>query len=107
MKNPDKLITLNHATIDDYPIIQNMARFYVYEMSRYCGDIPGWELPEDGLYESFDFKNYFTDETRKAFLIKVGKEIAGFVLINQAGLHRNSDWNIAELFYWRNFKGKT
>ena len=25
------------ATLDNYPAIQNMARFYVYEMSRECG----------------------------------------------------------------------
>ena len=30
-------------------IIQNMARFYVYDMSRHCGEERGWELPENGL----------------------------------------------------------
>lgn len=30
---------LTPASIHDYPTIQNMARFYVYDMSRYCGFI--------------------------------------------------------------------
>ena len=41
-------------------------------------------MPEDGLYESSDFKNYFDEPSRKAFLVKVYYEIAGFVLLNQA-----------------------
>lgn len=32
-------ITLIKASLSDYPTIQNMARFYVYDMSRYCGFI--------------------------------------------------------------------
>ncbi|MFA5960719.1 MAG: hypothetical protein WC785_09400 [Tatlockia sp.] len=33
------------ATIADYPIIQNMWLFYIYELDRYCGSINGWECP--------------------------------------------------------------
>jgi hypothetical protein len=47
------------ATIENYPVIQNMARFYVYDMSRYCSHIPTWECPESGLYECIDLKIYF------------------------------------------------
>lgn len=45
------------ASLKDYPTIQNMGRFYVYDMSEYVGDQEGWEMPEDGLYECIDFKN--------------------------------------------------
>ncbi len=34
--------------------------------------------------ESFDFKNYFEKLPRKAFLVKVDDEIAGYILLNQA-----------------------
>ena len=45
------------ATLADYPTIQNMARFYVYDLSRECGLISeDWAIPSDGLYESFDFR---------------------------------------------------
>ena len=90
-----------------YPIIQNMARFYVYDMSRYCGFISeDWACPKDGLYESFDFKTYFEDPTRKAFLVYVEKELAGFVLLNQVGISKATEWNMGEFFILAKFQGK-
>ena len=95
------------ATLKDYPTIQNMARFYVYDLSRDCGFISGeWELPANGLYESFDFKSYFQDDTKKAFLIKVEKELAGFALIDQCKINPKTNWNIGEFFILAKFQGK-
>ncbi len=95
------------ATLADYPTIQNMARFYVYDMSRECGFISAdWAIPTDGLYESFNFKNYFGDPTRKAFLVKVGEELAGFVLLNQIGTEPKTNWNMGEFFILAKFQHK-
>ena len=42
--------TLIPATLEDYPKIQNMARFYVYEMSHECGlNSTDWASPADEL----------------------------------------------------------
>lgn len=98
-------LNLQKATLNDYPTIQNMARFYVYELSRTCGrDSVDWALPHDGLYESFDFKIYFEDPTRHAFLIRVGEERAGFVLINQESLFPETRWNMGEFFILARFQ---
>lgn len=95
------------ATLDDYPVIQNMARFYVYDLSRECGFISKeWELPEDGLYESFDFKTYFTDKARRAYLIKHRDELVGFVLLNQIVFSPASQWNMGEFFILAKFQSK-
>lgn len=95
------------ATMDDYPTIQNMARFYVYELTRHCGFISDeWHCPKDGLYESFDFKIYVEAPDRFAFLIKIENEIAGFVLINKVGTEPNTDWNMGEFFILAKFQGK-
>lgn len=95
------------ATLKDYPIIQNMARFYVYDLSRECGFISEeWACPSDGLYESFDFKCYFEDPSRRAYLIKVGHELAGFALLNQEGSSPKTDWNMGEFFILAKFQGK-
>ena len=100
-------LTVETATFNDYPTIQNMARFYVYELSRDCGFISDdWALPSSGLYESFDFKNYFEETTRKAFLIKVDHELAGFALLNQDGVYRDTLWNMGEFFITAKFQGK-
>lgn len=103
-----KNVQLVKASISDYPTIQNMARFYVYDMSRYCGRLPGaldWSCPEDGLYECFDLKPYFVEPDRHAFFIKVDSEKAGFVLVNKLGSTPDVDWNVGEFFIVAKFQG--
>lgn len=100
-------ITIALATLSDYPMIQNMARFYVYDLSRECGFISSdWAIPADGLYESFDFKDYFQDLDKQAFLIKVNEEIAGFALLNENGIIPDTEWNMGEFFILAKFQGK-
>jgi len=99
-------VQLMKATLADYQAIQNMARFYVYDMSRYCGYISDeWALPKDGLYESYDFKNYFTDEARDAFLVKIKDELAGFVLLKKMGALADTEWQMSEFFILAKFQG--
>ena len=97
-----KNITIIPAVIADYPTIQNMARFYVYDRTVYMG----WECPEDGMFECIDFKHYFEDSDKKAFLVKIENELAGFVLLDQEGLIETVDWNIGEFFILAKFQGK-
>lgn len=107
-------VKLTRATIEDYNLIQNMARFYVYDMSRFCGQMPGWEIPKDGLYECFDFKKYITDDDRDAFLVTVSDEIAGFVLLNKRFVgptqealsisNTKNKWNMGEFFILAKFQ---
>lgn len=93
------------ATIKDYSTVKNMARFYVYDMSRYCGFLSDdWKIPGDGLYESYDFKSYFEDSSKKAFLIKIGDELAGFALIIQTG-KSPAKWYMGEFFVLAKFQG--
>lgn len=93
------------ATIADYPVIQNMARFYVYEMSRYCGQaFEGWEFPSDGLYECSDFKKYFEKKNNHAFFIKIHEELAGFVLIDQLEIFPEVNWNMGQFFIVAKFQ---
>ena len=104
MKNNIEIIP---ATIKDYPVIQNMARFYVYDLSRSCGFISNeWNIPADGLYECFDFKSYFEDISRKAYIINAGDELAGFVLINKVTTDPSTDYNMGEFFILAKFQGK-
>jgi RimJ/RimL family protein N-acetyltransferase len=107
VKQISSRVTLTKATIDDYPTIQNMARFYVYDMSRYCGFISDkWIFPKDGLYESHDFKKYFTDKKREAFLVKIEDELTGFFLLNKIGTLPNTEWNMGEFFIIAKFQGR-
>lgn len=100
-------ITVCAASIEDYPMIQNMARFYVYDLSKKCGHISGdWRLPADGLFESFDFKHYFEESSRIAYLVKVYDDVAGFILLNHAVTSMDSDWNMGEFFILGKYQGQ-
>lgn len=104
-----KNINLVNATIGDYPLVQNMARFYVYDLSRSCGftsDEYDWTLPQDGLYYSTDYKEYFTKADRAAYLVKVNDELAGFVLLNKVGTNAKTEWKIGEFFIIARFQNK-
>lgn len=99
-------IKLIPATLKDYPVIQNMGRFYVYDMSEYMGKEGGWEIPEDGLYECIDFKKYWEVENTYPFLIRYGDELAGFVIVDKKGSDSTIDFNMAQFFILRKYKSK-
>ncbi len=98
-------IKLVHASQKDYPIIQNMGRFYVYDMSEYLGAEAGWEMPEDGLYECMDFKKYWQTDSAFPSLIRYKNELAGFVIVDKKGSDEQVDYNMAQFFISRKFKG--
>lgn len=106
IKKLSPTVSLTEAGIDAYPLIQNMAKYYVYDLSKECGHISNdWRLPESGLFESCDFKNYFQEDTRKAYLIKVYDQVAGFTLLNQATTCVDSEWNVGEFFILGQYQG--
>lgn len=106
-KNIDlNTIQIAQATLDDYPAIQNLGRFYVYDMTSYLGDEKVWECPADGLYECIDLKKYWFDENSFPFVIKVAEELAGFFIIDKKGSDETVDFNMAQFFITRKFQGR-
>src|SRR5262249_52758732 len=93
-------IQLIEATSKDYLTVQNMAQFYVYDASRECG----FALSENGLYEPKNYKRYFEDPTKKAFLLKLTNEIVGFVLLNSVGSDVKTNWKIDQFFILGKFQ---
>jgi len=51
-------VKISQTSVKDEKIIQNLGRFYVYDLSRYCRFLEGWQTPSNGLYERFDFSRY-------------------------------------------------
>jgi len=101
-------IKIISATKDHMPVIQNMARFYAYDLSKSCGfyELYDWSFPENGLYEAIDLSKYWEEPNRYPFLIRVDNEIAGFALINKIARLPNTDWNMGEFFIVGKFQGK-
>src|SRR5262249_8615255 len=54
----------------------------------------------------FDVKNYFEDPMCRAYLIRAGEELAGFVLLNQTGSSVETDWKMDKFFILAKFQGK-
>ena len=98
--------TLMKIGMAEHSLIQNLGRFYVYDMSRYCGGLDGWECPENGLYECNDFQKYLDKPDTHAFLIRVNGEIGGFVFVNKPKEASDIDWNMGEFFILAKFQGK-
>ena len=100
-------VRLTPATRDDYPLIQNMARFYAYDLSKECEHLANnWHLPTDDLAGSFDFRSYFEESSRAAYLIRVQEDITGFVLINQYTLDPKNHWSMGEFFILGRYQRK-
>ncbi len=96
-------VILVPATLDDYPTLQNMGRFYTYDLSEYEA---GWQMPENGLYECIDFKKYWQTDDAFPFLIRYKGELAGFVIVDKKGSDKNIDFNMAQFYIIRKFQGK-
>jgi len=82
------------ATAADLPIMQNLGRFYVYDIARYCGALPDFACPADGLWECIDFSPYFQASQFHPFLLRSGETPAGFAVVKDLGGH----WNMEQFF---------
>jgi predicted acetyltransferase len=100
-------IELIEAKLDMIPVVQNMARFYAYDMSKYCGQYSpySWEFPENGLYEAEDF-SYYWEPNHYPFVIRIENELGGFALISKKGSSIDTDWNMGEFFIVGRFQNK-
>lgn len=100
-------ITLQEAAQEHLPLIQNMARFYAYDLSKSCGfyELFDWSFPESGLYECRDLSGYWKSDCYP-FIIRVDGELAGFVIVDKKGTTADIDWNIVEFFVVGKFQGK-
>jgi [ribosomal protein S5]-alanine N-acetyltransferase len=94
------------ASIAEHPIMQNLGRFYVYDMSEYMGGESGWEMPEDGLYECIDFKKYWEIPGAFPFFVRYKNELAGFVIVDNKASDEQVEFNMAQFFIIRKFKAK-
>jgi predicted acetyltransferase/RimJ/RimL family protein N-acetyltransferase len=105
-KDLESTVFLQHATLKDAECIQNMARFYVYDMARFCGYREDWHCPENGLFECFDFKMYLKDPNRFGKLVYVHDTLAGFVLVNFHEINGKTTWSMGEFFILSYYQGK-
>lgn len=109
------LVEIVEAGIDALPVIQNLITLYIYDLS----EIMGWACPEHGLFGGCDeLPQYWGMEPSRPeyrlpegwqghpFLARVDGELAGFVLVRQAGEDAHPKLEIGDFFILRKFRGK-
>ena len=97
---------------DDLPVVQNLARFYVYDMSEHAG----FDFRDDGLFVAgASLLNYWgiAPETAQdqwpahwkgfAHLVRAGGHPAGFALVRRIG---DGLYDMGEFFVARKYRRK-
>lgn len=93
-------LDIREALIEEKPIIQNLARFYIYDLSEYQKR----KCPDNGLFEDEDYLRYWENDGFSPYLIKVENELAGFALIDKGGSSQSIDYQVGEFFILRKFR---
>ena len=97
------MIRLQPVSEKERNLLWNVFQKYLFELSTYY-DL---EMDEEGTYPYRYFNHYFTEATRKAFLIYHEEQLAGFVMLNQySNLAVKIDWSVAEFCIFPAFRKK-
>jgi predicted acetyltransferase len=97
-------IEIRLATEAERPLIEAMFQYYVYDFSEMgTPDDDDFDLEPDGTFGRYDYMDtYWRDADRIPLIIRCGRKLAGFALIN-AHSHSGQplDRNFGEFFVMR------
>jgi predicted acetyltransferase len=101
---------IDHSRIAIEPVpkeqketLRNLLEKYLYEFSQY----EKTEVDEAGLYGYKYLDNYWTEEKRFPFFIKVDGKLAGFFLVNDYPEEMSgTDYCMSEFFVMYKYRGK-
>ena len=96
------MVSLSPATREEKVALDNLMQLYKYDWS----ELAALDVGDDGRYEDYPLDDYWTDEGRHPFLLRVGGKLAGFALVaarsrltGAAGV-----FDMAELFVMRRYR---
>ena len=95
-------IELHAAQRDDFDTLENLMQFYVYDFSEW---LP-LELGEHGFFNIQPKLDYWRKPATRAFMIRVGGELAGFVTVDDNTHLDGAEYNIGYFFVSRRFRGQ-
>src|SRR5438309_2939205 len=81
------------ATFEQAPILANLLELYCHDFSEFR-DL---DIGEDGRFHYPSLSDYWSEEGRYPFLVRLDGKLAGLVLVKKSG----SVWDIAEFFILR------
>lgn len=103
MESPVHIIP---ATSPDVSLVQKLWTFYVYDLSRECGSIQGWQSPTDPHFVPDDITPFFQDADKHPFLIKVDDEVAGFIFTGKIEVLPDIDTYVHDFFVISKFQNR-
>lgn len=104
-------IEIIEAREADMPVIENLIRFYIYDMSEHMG----WDCPESGLFGGCDELPQYWGKTCDPeytwpegwcgypYIVRVDSKLAGFSLVRETG---ENSYDIGQFFILRKFRDK-
>ena len=95
-------LDITEADFADKPLIRRMLELYYYDMSEF----EGTDLREHGEYGYRYLDNYWNEEGRFPFIVRVDGKLAGFVLVNRYFFMDGVDQSIGEFCILRKYQGK-
>ena len=90
-------VQLAEAARTDIDLVNDLARFYLYDIARQIGPDDEWVATSAWMRERKDFSHAWKDGNHP-FLIEVGGSLAGFCLIDRYALVPGIDWNVSQFF---------
>ena len=95
-------ISLKQAQPKDRKILSNLLEKYSYEFSQYDSR----DVNKLGLYGYQYLDYYWTEQNRWAYFIYVGKNLAGFVMVNDYSEipGRRTDFVMSEFFVMHKYR---
>jgi len=88
-------IIIDPVKKEEKEILRNLLEKYGYEFSQYNG----LDINNYGLYGYDYLDNYWTENNRFPFFIRVNKKLAGFVMINDyPEVNINTNYSLSEFF---------
>ncbi len=79
-----------------------MMELYEYDFSEYENS----DLDSHGYFGYPWLDNYWSENGRYPFIVRVDNKLAGFVLVNQHTYLPDNEWAISEFFIMRKYRGK-
>jgi predicted acetyltransferase len=107
MSSDASKIEITPATEAERPLIEAMFQYYVYDFSEMGPpDTDDFDLDADGTFGRYEhMEAYWREASRIPLLIRRGRKLAGFALLN-AHSHsgRPVDRNMGEFFVMRKYR---
>jgi predicted acetyltransferase len=95
-------IEVVRASAEEEPIVANLLELYIHDLSEFIE----LTMQSNGRFEYPWLADYWVDQNRFPFLVKVDGNLAGFVLVHcpQALTQAGQIWDVAEFFIIRGLR---